>query len=225
MCIIPRHSNRHIPNGASPPIGQVMAAAMDWNGTSFLPKPTPSIHAFSDASGVGLRVFAESAGWSQIQWPLRWATVDITAKELLPIVIATAMWGHQWQNEHVCFHCDNMAVVAILRSHTGRGEIVGHLLHCFFLYVAIHNLLYSVVHIPGTAIIAADALSRDNLPLFCSLYPQVPRQDIPQSLMDLLVTDMPDWGSNHWIALFRRSLREVWPAPQSLPTGQGNIVT
>ena len=53
---------------------------------------------------------------------------------------------------------------------------------------------------------AADALSRNSLPLFFSLIPQVPRWVIPPPLLELLVTQLPDWGSQDWIALFLLSL-------------------
>ena len=197
---------------------------IDWNGTSFIPQPCPSVHVFSDASGSwGCGVFTESSGWAQLQWPPSWAMVNITAKELLPIVLATAIWGHQWCRQHICFHCDNMAVVAILRSHSGRGHCVDHLLHCLFFYVAVYKFTYSVVHIPGTSNIAADALSRNKLSLFSSLYPQVPHRVIPQVLIDLLVTETPDWGSRCWIAMFRHSLREVLPCPPPRLISQDNV--
>ena len=53
----------------------------------------------------------EGLGWFRGQWP---EDVDISVKELVPVVIAAALWGRHWTSEHVCFHSDNMAVVSIL---------------------------------------------------------------------------------------------------------------
>ena len=69
-------------------------------------------HVFSDASGsYGCGVFSVPMGWCQLRWPASWSSVNNTEKELLPIVIAGALWGHWWRGRHICFHCDNRAVV------------------------------------------------------------------------------------------------------------------
>lgn len=52
--------------------------------------------------------------WFQLSWPLSWVNIHITAKELIPIVISTAIWGISWHNQADTFHCDNMAVVEVL---------------------------------------------------------------------------------------------------------------
>ncbi len=118
-----------------------------------------------------------------------------------------------------------MAVVAILRSNSGRGELVSHLLRCLFFYASCYNFSYSVVHIPGVTNTAADALSRGNLSLFLSLYPKVPCQSIPLALVQLLVTDRPDWGSSHWINMFHCSLREASPSLPERLIGRDNAAT
>ena len=40
-------------------------------------------------------------------------------------------------------------------------------------------------------------ISRNDVSLFLSLTPQIPRRPIPQPVLDLLVTKRPDWGSNN----------------------------
>ena len=42
----------------------------------------------------------------------------IAAKELLPIIVATTIWGPQWVGASVLCHCDNEAVVAAVRVVT-----------------------------------------------------------------------------------------------------------
>ena len=77
-----------------------------------MPHQAPDDHVFSDASGsYGCGVFSVPMGWCQLRWPASWSSVNITEKELLPIVITSAQWGHWWQGRHICFHCDNRAIV------------------------------------------------------------------------------------------------------------------
>ena len=91
----------------------------DWNGTSFFPTSVPAMEVISDASGTySCGAFSLLHGWFQLEWPEIWLPVHITAKELLPIVIAAALWGHQWKYKCICFKSDNMAVVDILHPGT-----------------------------------------------------------------------------------------------------------
>ena len=39
--------------------------------------------------------------WFQLKWDERAAQLPIVIKEILPIVIAAAMWGHDWQGHVV----------------------------------------------------------------------------------------------------------------------------
>ena len=183
-----------------------------WNGSSFFPLPVPSGHVYSDASGTyGCGAFMEAVGYVQIRWPGGWEEVDISVQELVPVVVVAALWGRLWQGQHICFHSDNMAVVSVLKARTAKTPLLMHLLRCFSFYCAYYRFHTSCVHVPGTLNLAADALSRDNLPLFLSLVPQVPQQVVPPSLMELLVTTRPDWGSPDWTQLFVRSLTEALP--------------
>ena len=56
-------------------------------------KRPPSATVTSDASGGwGCGVFTHSGEWFQFQWHKAWEHVHITVKELLPIVVACAVW-------------------------------------------------------------------------------------------------------------------------------------
>ena len=62
-------------------------------------------------------------------------------------------------------------------------------------------------HVEGKSNVAADALSRNRLPIF---FLQVPAAEehptpIPQSLVDMLITARPDWTSPEWRKLFSDS--------------------
>ena len=70
-------------------------------------------------------VWLSQHGWFQVQWLDTWQSISITAKELVPVVIAAATRGRFWQHKCICFRCDNMAVISMLKSRTSRD----HLLH------------------------------------------------------------------------------------------------
>ena len=132
----------------------------------------PGAVVTSDASGNwGSRAFNTRGEWFQLQWPQSWATVHITVKELLPIVVACAVWGKQWRGMTIKHVCDNAAVVAILKSGKSKDRLAMHLVRCLFFFSAHFNIFLVAQHLPGRENVAADALSRDNLPLF---YQQVP---------------------------------------------------
>ena len=179
-----------------------------WNGTMFLQcAPTPSYHVYTDASGsFGCGGILLSSSWLQLRWPESWADVNIAVKELVPIVVAAAIWGRQWYLHHVRFHSDNMAVVAILRTRSTRDAAALHLLRCLYFYTAYFQFEYTVEHVPGVLNTAADAISRDNITLFSSLFPQATQATVPQPLLNLLISQRPDWGSPRWTALFTDTL-------------------
>ena len=48
--------------------------------------------------------------------------VNIATKELIPVVMAGALWGKHWEGEIVNCRCDNKAVVAVLKSRTSKDS-------------------------------------------------------------------------------------------------------
>ena len=129
-----------------------------------LPNLAPAMEVMSDASGTyGGGAFSLPHGWFQLEWPEIWLPVHITAKELLPIVIASALWGNQWKCKCICFRSDNMAVVDILKSRTSRDQLRIHLLRCLVFYAAFYRFNFVSEHVPGVLNTAADAISRNNV--------------------------------------------------------------
>ncbi len=96
-----------------------------WNWTcpmSSVVKGESRVVLTSDASGSwGCGAYTSTGRWFQLRLPSSWSDIHITAKELLPIVLATALWGRYWQGSSVTCRCDNMAVVAIVNS--GRSKL------------------------------------------------------------------------------------------------------
>ena len=128
----------------------------------FFPQPPdPTVHVFSDACGsFGCGGVLWNSHWFQLEWPPSWTSMDIVVKELVPIVVGSAIWGKLWYHKCVCFHTDNMAIVAILQNWSAKNTVAHHLLHCFHFYTAYFQYDYSVAYIPGVLNVAADALSR-----------------------------------------------------------------
>lgn len=96
----------------------------------------------------------------------------ITVKELVPVVLAVAVWGKQLEGRNVMAYCDNQAVVAIINKGDSREADCMHLVRCLaFLRAKFHFALYGE-HVSGSLNELADALSRDKMQYFLNNYPQ-----------------------------------------------------
>ena len=187
----------------------------EWNGVCMmtqLSKARPNASIIADASGNwGCGAFCSSGKWFQIQWPDSWAPIHITVKELLPIVVACAVWGGSLKNLTIKVWCDNAAVVGIINSGRSRHSLIMHLMRCLFFFWAHHNIFLVAEHIAGKDNVAADSLSRNNLPLFRQ---QVARATpnptrVPEELLQALIHNQPDWTSERWRTWFRVTLQKV----------------
>lgn len=183
-----------------------------WNGvsvTSLHPSLGWRTTITSDASGNwGCGAFSSEGHWFQLQWPESWVPINITVKELLPIIVCVALWGREWSGTSVRCRCDNAAVVAIIRSGSCKDELAMHLLRSLFFLVATYDLKLWSVHVPGVLNGAADALSRNDNISFLSQVPSALRQpdSIPLELLDVLVIRRPDWTSVNWTELLKSTL-------------------
>ncbi len=106
-----------------------------------------------------------------------------------------------------------MAVVAVLKTLTSKDTLIMHLLRCLAFYAAHYGFEIESYHIPGMQNVAADAISRNNLTVIPSLIPQAAQQIIPQAILELLVLQIPDWGSPTWTHLFKLTLTMASPPP------------
>ena len=103
--------------------------------------------------------------WLQGHWPPDWAGVNIMAKDLVPVVLAGAIWGSHWSGHHVCFHVDNLSVVAASKKGSSKepSGIVMHLLRYLSFFSAHFQFTLSSVHVPGFCNGVADAISQNKL--------------------------------------------------------------
>ena len=88
---------------------------MLWDHQKFM----PDTQVISDASGAWRCEAIWKGEWLQYQWETSWQHLSIAAKELVPIVMAAALWGHKWRGMVVQFVSDNEAVVVVLNSEMG----------------------------------------------------------------------------------------------------------
>ena len=195
-----------------------------WNGVGMLPSLCSRPHSrtiTSDASGKwGCGAFY-TRQWFQFPWPAAWAEVHITVKELLPIVMSCAMWGHQWKGETVMAYTDNAAVVSIVNSGKSTDKVAMHLVRCLFFIAARGEFTIKAAHVAGKLNVAADALSRNRLSAFRLQVPTACRRPtpIPPGLVKMLVTEKPDWTSARWRRLFNAIFQKAWQVPHNGPTG------
>ena len=73
-----------------------------WNCRSILPDPLQAHTVTSDASGTwGCRAVSDTGRYFQLIWPESWSQVNITVKEMVPVVIAVVIWGNEWEDSTV----------------------------------------------------------------------------------------------------------------------------
>ena len=188
--------------------------ASPWNGISMLVtqlKENPAIVCTTDASGS----WGCGAWYGQYCFQLQWVvpinSYNITVKELLPIVLAAAVWGSHWKGLTVKIRCDNAAVVAMINRGTSHEPEAMHLLRCLSFISAKFQLLLYASHLAGAKNTLADDLSRNNASNFLSSHTQAnpTPTHIPEELLDVLVIIKPDWMSPHWTKLWTTTLNKV----------------
>ena len=185
-----------------------------WNGISCLDshvKREPDFTVFTDASGQWGCGAVQTPFWFQYAWPKSWDNLAIAIKELLPIVMAVALWGRRWSKSHVLVMCDNMSVVCILRSKTSKDPSIMHLVRALHFFLAHWDIRLWADHVPGKVNTAADALSRNMMQVFHKQLPSAFQEGtpLPQVLLDLLVLQRPDWTSTSWRDKFKHFLTIV----------------
>eukprot|EP00731_Ephydatia_muelleri_P020611 Em0013g338a len=74
----------------------------------------------------------------------------ITPKEALPIVLACAVWGEEWNNKKIHVYCDNEAAAISLNAGSSKDTWTMHLIRCLFFIKANFGLSTAVQH-PSTA--------------------------------------------------------------------------
>ena len=66
-----------------------------WNGLAFLPFQCPQVSHQIVSGSWGCGTFWDSQ-WLQLEWTTQMCTLNIAVMELLPILLAAAVWGPKW---------------------------------------------------------------------------------------------------------------------------------
>ena len=181
---------------------------VEWNGVGFFPRVNMDgehrVTFVTDASGAWGCGARWGTHWFQLAWDAKSNPSPIAVKELIPIVLAAAVWGKEWRGGSVTCRCDNQTVVSVLASRSSRNAEIMHLLRCLFFIEARMQFTLHCVHLPGVENTVADALSRNDLVSFRSQAPEADRdpQVLPESLVEALLLFDQDWLSPTWRRLF-----------------------
>ena len=82
------------------------------------------------AGAVGFAAINKQS-WFAAKWPIGFDDLNIAVKELIPIVLASYIWGGSWSRKCIVFKCDNQGVVTL--SHNGS---------CRLFYIALPSMLF-----------------------------------------------------------------------------------
>ena len=145
-----------------------------WHGVSMLSSlgvREPDEAVTSDASGHwGCGAYWRSV-WFQLAWEDPSQRKNIATQELVPIVVAAAIWGRHWHGLHIQCNSDNQVEVAVLSSQTSKDQEIMHLLRCLFFFEASFNFSVSGPYLPGRLNELADDLPQDCLSSFLQKTP------------------------------------------------------
>jgi hypothetical protein len=152
-----------------------------WNGKhSLYPTDWTSsqdMKIFTDASKVGYGA-TFNREWFFGEWTendhlaaARQSRDSMPWKECKALVLAAATWGHHWAQRNIILHIDCAPVVnALNKGDSGEPGIMA-LIRSLSFIAATHNFQYKITHIPGITNVAADLLSRLQVPEFRTRFP------------------------------------------------------
>lgn len=176
-----------------------------------MPPESPAFTLVSDASGSWGCGAVPGTRWFQLPWPASWQNIPISPKELVPIIVAVALWGPLWAGSKVRCLCDNMAVVYAVNKGAAKDPHLMRLLHILAFWCAMFNIILVAQYLAGALNTSADALSCNNYSLFSALNPQaapVP-SGVPACLQELVLDQSLRWTSARWKQLFKDTLEIV----------------
>ena len=119
--------------------------------------------------------------------------------------------GKQWRQQKIRVHCDNAAVVEVIRAGYAKDPHLMQLLRCIFFVTASFKIMLFPVHVPGVTNKVAHAISRNNIAAFRSGTASTPMA-IPPEVVDILIRQSPNWTSQAWSQWFSSCLQQAYVA-------------
>jgi len=160
-----------------------------------LKKQIPSRIITADASGnLGCGTLLDSQ-WFQVK------SLPHHSEGAYPNSHCCSSLGRQMEGMH---STTQVRQYGILNSGSSQNSEAMHLMRCLAFIQARWHLGVSAEHIPGIHNTLADALTRNKLVTFHSVFPQATKQLtlLLEALVDLLIISRPDWASPQWSTLW-----------------------
>ena len=145
-----------------------------WNGKSLFYEDnwvlSSNLSLATDASNLGMGATFRNAWWlspfsaEHLAFPIAW-------RELLAIVVACRVWGHQLSSKRVIIECDNSAVVFSVNNGTSKNRPIMSLIRDLFFVCSYFCFDIRLKHVPGVLNVGPDLLSRLDLVKFRKCFP------------------------------------------------------
>jgi hypothetical protein len=111
-----------------------------------------ALNLFTDSCGsYGEGEFFDNH-WAVITWPSIWSPEirrDITLLELVPMLTAIWVWSDHFTAKKFVINTDNLALVHILNSQSGKSQRVMHFVRPLVLLCIKFKIQIKSTHIPG----------------------------------------------------------------------------
>ena len=218
-------AHRRLNLGAREDLAWWSLLSESWVGSSvhqLITLDSPRHHLFTDASGSWGCGGWCLPFWFQFSWTDSVSLPSIALKELLPIVVAAAIWGHSWSGSLVMCHSDNTAAVAQVNKLHASDQQASHLLRCLALFQAHWDFRIRAIHVPGNRNGVADDLSRNRTPSLAQFTDSAspsPTQ-VPPALIQFLGQSSPNWTSAQYADMLKNFCRRVSPPLPARSTRQ-----
>jgi len=98
--------------------------------------------------------------WFHLQWPAGLQALSIAVKELIPVVIAATLFGHQWKSHLIKMVVDNMSVVHVLNLTYSKDPHLMHLIRILVFMAAHFDFWFQAQHVEGKSNHLADGSFR-----------------------------------------------------------------
>ena len=163
-----------------------------WNGISLIPDQdwtsSADIELFTDASDIAASCYFNKQ-WCVVTSEGQYGFLkqrSINLRELFAIMVALATWAPQLQRRKVLFHCDNMAVVQIIRYGVTRNTEMMNLIRTILFICAKYDFECNTVYVPSAKNDIADSISRLQWDRFRQLAPDAKNQPTEPIILNWL---------------------------------------
>ena len=139
-----------------------------------------------------------------MKWTTTLSNAHISVKELTPVVLAVATWGHLWRYHTIQVLSDNTTAVTAINNNSSKVRESAHLLRCLAFLSARFQCQITAKHLPESHNNISDAISRNQLSQLRILSPQAnPTQtELSEEVIQLLIVERLDCTSQHWSTLW-----------------------